>query len=116
MNKLYLKLIGLLLLLFASSSACAEPGRFSGGSLVNGKANAMAGNDAPRRELLRQHRADKVAGRPIEQRPESAGKALHKDADRADRTPRKNRLTPDERRTLRRQIQETSNELHPPSR
>lgn len=76
----------------------------------------MAGNDAPRRELLRQRRAEKMAGRPIEQRSEYAGRELNKDTDRADRAPRKNRLTPDERRALRRQIQETSHELHAPSR
>lgn len=76
----------------------------------------MAGNDAPRRELLRPRRAEKMAGRPIEQRSEYAGKELNKDSDRAGRTIRKNRLTPDERRALRRQIQEASHELRAPSR
>lgn len=116
MNKLRLKLVGLIVLLMVGGSVCAEPGRFGGGFFGSGKASTMAGNDAPRKELMRQRRAEKAAGRPVDQRSEYAGKELNKDVDRMDRTPRKNRLTPDERRALRRQIHEASNELHAPSR
>lgn len=115
MTKLPLKLAGLLMLSLAGG-VCAEPGRFGGGFFGAGKSGAMVGNDVQHKELLRQRRAEKAAGRQLDQRPESAGRELNKDVDRMDRTPRKNRLTPDERRALRRQIREASNELREPSR
>lgn len=113
--KLNRKFLVLLLLALQGGNVLAESGRFGGGFFGFGKNNAEGAN-ASTKEVMRQ-KQKKAAALKSEKRTGIAqdvqGKELKTpDSENSGSTSKKNRMTPEERRALRRQIHDASNDVY----
>ncbi|MCU6433451.1 hypothetical protein LPB67_06605 [Undibacterium sp. Jales W-56] len=119
MNISYLRCSVLVLTLMSAGVACAEPGRFGNFfGFPRGQNNA---HQAERKEqkILQQER--KVNSQPVRDGGEPEGidakKNLeHAAADKSETTQKRSRMTLDERRALRRQIQDAGHDIYVPSK
>lgn len=119
MNKPRIQLTLLILLSLHGGFALADSGRFAGSFWGLGKNNAE-GREILRKEPLTQRRPEKSAGRNNERRSGLSNQELKKDlskhnSENLNAPAQKNRLTPDERRALRRQIHDAGNDLDVPA-
>jgi hypothetical protein len=120
MNKSHTKFFVLLLLSLRGGIASADVGRFGSGFFGFGKNNVESA-DGSHKDLQRQKQVNKAPGRNGEKRTglinQEQGKEANKQSIENSTTAlKKNRLTPDERRALRRQIRDASNDLNAPSK
>ncbi|MBI3285942.1 MAG: hypothetical protein HYZ65_13995 [Burkholderiales bacterium] len=117
MNIPYLKLPVLLLLLMTAGTVAAEPSR-SGGSFWG----RLGGNEVTRRDetLRRRHERQQARRAERDEMLEGERCAERRSGEiacvRPDGMQKRNRLTPDERRALRRQIQDAGHELYVPAK
>ncbi|MBC3916209.1 hypothetical protein H8L32_01805 [Undibacterium sp. CY18W] len=124
MNIPYLKISVLLLSLSLTAGAMADNGRANNGG---GFWNRFNGGDAQRKdelarkeELLNKQRERQLSKQLNQNRLLDSCSDAQRDGEhacgRADSAQKGNRLTPDERRALRRQIQDAGHELYAPVR
>lgn len=118
MNISYLRYSVLVLTLMSAGSACAEPGRISN-FFGFGKAQVSA-RQAERKEqkMLQQERKmnrqfDKDGA---EHEGVDVKKSAERSADKSDTAQKRSRMTLDERRALRRQIQDAGHDIYVPSK
>lgn len=115
MNKAHIKFLVLLLLNLQCSVVKADSGRFGGGFFLFGK-NTVEIAEGSYKNQQRQKQADKTTVRKWEKRDvitnKEQSKNLSKQATENANVTKKNRLTPEERLALRRQIQDASNDLY----
>lgn len=112
--KLNLKFLVVLLLALRGGNVFADPGRLGAGFFGFGKSNAEGGN-ASTKEIMRQKQAKKAAALHREKIPEGAeqGKELNApNSGNSNLTSKKSRMTPEERRALRRQIHDAGNDVY----
>lgn len=118
MNKAYIKFLVLLTLSLHGDFASADSGRFGGGLLSFGK-NNIDGGEVSRKELVRERQTIKATGRNNEKRARFVDQAVNNESikqspENSNAPLKKNRMTPDERRALRRQIHDVGNDLYVP--
>ncbi len=114
MNKLNIKFLALLLMVLQGGNVLAEPGRLGSGFFGFGKNNAEGGSATPK-EILRQKQIKKAAVLNREKQLEGAdqGKELNTpNSENSNLTSKKSRMTPEERRALRRQIHDAGNDVY----
>lgn len=112
--KLNLKLFVLLLLALQGGNVLAESGRLGAGFFSFGKNNAEGGN-TPTKEIMRQKQVKKAAALNREKHPDAGeqGKELNTpNSENSNLTSKKSRMTPEERRALRRQIHDAGNDVY----
>ncbi|MES2047589.1 MAG: hypothetical protein V4447_04250 [Pseudomonadota bacterium] len=114
--KLNIKILVLLLLALQGGNVSAESGRLGAGFFGFGKNNVEGGN-ASTKETMRQKQAKKAAALKSEKRSAAAqdeqGKELNApNSENSNSNSRKSRMTPEERRALRRQIHDAGSEVY----
>jgi hypothetical protein len=118
MLKMFSKCVIFFGLLFVGFVASADAGKAP--NWVYGKKEvSQAGPDMPRREIMKQRRAERAATRENNKnaQPDRHEQNQDRNLDASkgpDPAVGKGRLTPEERRALRRQIREASNNLYVP--
>lgn len=116
MNIPHLKLSVSLLVLVTTGAALAEPGH--GGGFF-GFSGHFAGRDPARREEVLQRQQERRAERKEAngaERCNEARRAGERACANPESAPKRNRLSPEERRALRRQIQNAGQELYVPAK
>lgn len=110
--KLKLKILVLLSLILQGGNVLAESGRLGAFFFGFGKNNVEAGH-ASTKEIMRQKQAKKAAALNRDTHTEDVeqGKALNTPSPENSAS-KKSRMTPEERRALRRQIHDAGNEVY----
>lgn len=115
MNKAHIKFLVLLLLNLQCGVVKADSGRFRGEFFLFGK-NTVETAEGSNKDQQRQKKTDKTIVRKWEKRDvitnKEQSKNLSKQTTDNANIIKKNRLTPEERLALRRQIQDASNDLY----
>lgn len=116
MNNLNIKFLLLLLLALQGGNVLAESGRLGAGFLGFGKNNTEGGNVSTK-EVVRQKQAKKTAALNRQKRTEAAQDGHSKElntpnSENLNSTSKKSRMTPEERRALRRQIHDAGNDVY----
>jgi hypothetical protein len=116
MNKLNIKFFVLLLLALQGGNVLAQSSGLGAGFFGFGKNNAEGGS-ASIKETVRQKQASKTAATSREKRPVATQDVQGKESnapnsENSNLTSKKSRMTPEERRALRRQIHDAGNDVY----